>query len=300
MDLRRLRHALVLQREGSFARASQRLHITQSALTKSVQALENEFGVKLFDRNTNGILPTGAGLQILEQARQLLLLAGSVEHNIERIRHAELGRVVFGVGPVLTEVLVPVLAHLCSHHPHFTVSVEVEPAYYLLERLLDEKIEFMFANASMLEVPAALTCSPVARLAMGYFVRAGHPLLGQRALSEMDLGPYPLVGPSYHERQGREREVSAGVLGTGLFAGRTSCENFQVMTAVALRSDAVLFTSQLAVAGELESGVLQQLVVSRDPVLSDIHLVRFTDRTLSPAAARVIELVEQSLQRSGC
>ncbi|MEJ0048830.1 MAG: LysR family transcriptional regulator [Rhodospirillales bacterium] len=51
MDLKKLGHAVVLEEERNFARAAARVHITQSALSRSIQALEAELGVRLFDRD---------------------------------------------------------------------------------------------------------------------------------------------------------------------------------------------------------------------------------------------------------
>lgn len=297
MDLRRLRHAVVLQEEGSFARASRRLHITQSALTKSVRTLETELGIKLFDRNSRGIFPTSAGLQVLEQAQRLLLHASGMEHNVELLRNAELGNVTFGVGPVLADIAIPVLAELCDHHPRITVSLEIEAPDYLLERLLGEKIELMFGNTSQQALSPLLVRRPLAELPLGYFVRRGHPLLSLGRIAPEALQPFPLIGPSYNERW--LDRPPAGVVPLGLFASRTNCENFHVMKEVARSSNAVLLSSRITVAEEVAAGDLQELRLTRTNHSSAVHLVHFSDRALSPAAQRVVALMEQALRRRG-
>ncbi|MBL0916774.1 MAG: LysR family transcriptional regulator, partial [Sphingopyxis sp.] len=59
MNLRRLRHFDTLYRLASYARAADELGLTQSALTRSIQKLEEELGATLFDRTTHYVRPTG-------------------------------------------------------------------------------------------------------------------------------------------------------------------------------------------------------------------------------------------------
>ena len=60
-DLRSLGHAQALAEHASFARAAKVLHITQPALSRSIQELERRVGVRLFDRARRGVEPTEAG-----------------------------------------------------------------------------------------------------------------------------------------------------------------------------------------------------------------------------------------------
>ena len=60
-DMRRLRHALALAEYRNFARAADALHITQPALSRSIQSLEDGLGVRLFDRSPRDVQPTAFG-----------------------------------------------------------------------------------------------------------------------------------------------------------------------------------------------------------------------------------------------
>ncbi len=71
-DLRLLRHARALAEEGSFGRAARALHLTQPALSRSIQELERRTGIQLFDRNKGGVEPTDLGRVFLVHARELL------------------------------------------------------------------------------------------------------------------------------------------------------------------------------------------------------------------------------------
>ena len=81
IELRHLRHALALAEHGNFARAAEALHLSQPALTRSLQALEAQVGEQLFDRSHREVTPTTMGELLLQHARQLLL------HAVNHLRH---------------------------------------------------------------------------------------------------------------------------------------------------------------------------------------------------------------------
>ena len=61
MDIRRLNHLIALAEEGRFAVAAERMHLSQAAFSRSIQALEESVGFKLFDRGAKGAALTPAG-----------------------------------------------------------------------------------------------------------------------------------------------------------------------------------------------------------------------------------------------
>src|SRR5579862_6863379 len=73
MELRKLRHAAILSKHLNFTKAANALNITQSALSRSIQSLEDECQLRLFDRNRNVVNVTAAGRDFLQLAQGLLL-----------------------------------------------------------------------------------------------------------------------------------------------------------------------------------------------------------------------------------
>ena len=72
MDLKRIRHFVVLADAGSFRRAAERLHMAQPPLSVSIQKLEAELGTRLFHRGPAGVTLTSAGEAVLREAKRLL------------------------------------------------------------------------------------------------------------------------------------------------------------------------------------------------------------------------------------
>jgi DNA-binding transcriptional LysR family regulator len=72
IELRELSAFVAVAEEGGMSAAARRLHITQPALSQTINALERNLGVKLFDRSSSGVRPTDAGLILLGEARAVL------------------------------------------------------------------------------------------------------------------------------------------------------------------------------------------------------------------------------------
>ncbi len=88
IDLRRTQHAVWLAQELSFSRAAQRAHLSQTAFSRSIQALEASLGLQLFDRSTRHVVVTAVGGQWLAQAQAALSQADnlSTDRKFNRMR----------------------------------------------------------------------------------------------------------------------------------------------------------------------------------------------------------------------
>lgn len=88
IELQQLRQVVALAEHRSFVRAGTALHISQPALSRSIQNLELRFGSRLFQRSTSGVVPTDLGHLYIERARDVLRMTDALQG--EAISHAGL------------------------------------------------------------------------------------------------------------------------------------------------------------------------------------------------------------------
>jgi DNA-binding transcriptional LysR family regulator len=118
VELRHLRYALALAEHRHFGRAARALGIAQPPLSRQIAALEDELGVRLFDRTAHGAVPTAAGTVLVSHARQVL---GQVDRGTDDVRRAARGesgtlRLAF-IGSALVALLPSLLARFRATHP---------------------------------------------------------------------------------------------------------------------------------------------------------------------------------------
>ena len=147
MDLKRMRHLVALADERNFARAAERVHLSQPALSRSVQAAEEELGISLFDRGGTEVVPTPAGTFVLERARKLLFDSRCLERDVDLYRQKLIGHVAFGTGPFPATTLLPkLLPEFRAGYPAVRIRVEVNNWTYLLQHLRREELDFFVAE----------------------------------------------------------------------------------------------------------------------------------------------------------
>ena len=113
MTLTELRYVVALAQERHFGRAAQKCFVTQPTLSLALAKLEDELGVRLFERSKNEVLVTPMGAQIVEQARRVLDEVGKIQSLAKGSQDQLAGALRLGViptiGPYLLPELVPIL-----------------------------------------------------------------------------------------------------------------------------------------------------------------------------------------------
>src|SRR5258706_7347050 len=112
MTLTELRYIVALSQERHFGRAAQKCFVTQPTLSLALAKLEDELGVKLFERNKNEVLITSRGEAIVEQARRVLDEVGKIQSLAKGGKDQLTGTLRLGaipsIGPYLLPELVPI------------------------------------------------------------------------------------------------------------------------------------------------------------------------------------------------
>jgi len=122
MDLREVRTFVTVADLGTVSRAAQHLHITQPALSRQIANLEDELGLRLFDRVGRRLLLTSAGAQLLKECRGLLSYSRALREQAEGLKRGDAGMLRVSASPHLIEGLFPdFLRDYAKRYPHVQV-----------------------------------------------------------------------------------------------------------------------------------------------------------------------------------
>lgn len=125
LDTRQLRAFVTLARRGSFTLAAKELHLSQSAVSHSMKALEVDLGCRLFDRMSKKVLLTHAGEQLLQHADKILLEMLAARESISQLSKWGRGRLRVGASTTACQYILPeVLQEFKKSYPQAIISVE--------------------------------------------------------------------------------------------------------------------------------------------------------------------------------
>lgn len=173
MELRQLRYFVAVAEDGSFSRAAARLHISQPPLSTQIKSLEDEFGVRLLERNNRGATLTPAGAVFYEEARSLLARLEHARSRAIQAGQGEIGMLSVGFVSIVDYSLLP--PALKSFRARFS-RVEVQ----LHELTTDAQIRELRAARLDLGIALApvdepdLQFTPVSREELVLAAPAGH------------------------------------------------------------------------------------------------------------------------------
>ena len=151
VELRQLRYFVAVAEELHFGRAADRLHMSQSPLSRAIRELERDVGVVLFVRTTRRVELTPAGAALLERARRALL---EVDLAVDEARHAGArgrGIVAIGYGPFSGSLVRRIANVVNAHEPDLEVRLEEGVAPELVGRVASGEL----VAAAALATPAA-------------------------------------------------------------------------------------------------------------------------------------------------
>lgn len=297
MSVRRLHHVVALAEEGSFARAAERVHLSQPALSRSIQTIEEELGLRLFDRAARGVAITQAGKLVVERARRVLFEANALVRDAELLRTHEAGEVRIGLGPYPAMVLLPdLLVELARRHPRVEMKLELNHAGAMIDMLVAEKIDFLVMDKRVLPDNPALAVRSLPRHDGAWFVRADHPLAGRDSITVSALREFPLVSVPLPPFMQSAMHRLLKIRSHEKISRQLECNDLRILKSFVEQTDALLFATASAVRKELSAGTLTPLPVKDAPRMAlEMALVSLADRTMSPAGEVALALAKQML-----
>jgi DNA-binding transcriptional LysR family regulator len=285
MELHRLRHLLAVATHGTYRRAAEALHLTQPALTRSIQLLEAQVGMPLLTRGPRGSTLTEAGRLLVERARRLVREEEETRRELERLQRGVPTMLRVGVSAT-AHVLVarPFVARLTAELPDVQAELRLADTPSLQRGLHEGTLDVAIGDGESFAGDASLAVELLDTSPIRIVARPGHPLAARGeatfdALRGYTFAASPITNVNARriiERLGAERIV------------RLTSVDHATMEALVRETDVLLVANALATARAVMAGEL--VVVPFAPLRAfsaRLAFARPVDRPLVPGAALV-------------
>lgn len=288
MNLKHLSHWLALAETGSFSRAAEKLHITQSALSRSIQVLEEELGGPLVDRIGKKNELTPLGLSVLERARRIVHEAQELKQGAALLQQGGLGslRVGLGSGPGVM-LMTPWLCHMAEHHPTVHVSVSRGSTEQQLVQLRGRQLDALVVDVRRVPMAPDLKMEHMVEMRAGFLCRQEHPLLLQPGPVQFDdLLAFPMASTPLSQEVARIMVDHYGPRANPSQMATLQCEDIASLIDVVRQTDAVFLGIMGAARQGLADGSLVELTL--DPPFragARLGLITLAGRTELPVMA---------------
>ena len=299
MNLRHLGHWLALADTGSFSRAAEKLHIAQSALSRSIQALEEDLGGPLVDRVGKKNELTPLGRSVLERARRIVHEAQELQQGAALLQQGGLGilRVGLGSGPGAM-LMTPWLVFMARHHPTVQVTVSRGSTELQLPQLRERQLDALVVDVRRVEAAPDLNVAHVVEMRAGFVCRQGHPLLGlyPEGAPFDALLAYPIASIQLSQEVARLLVDHYGPQANPAQMTTLQCEDIASLLDVVGQTDAIYLGIVGAAREGMARGTLAELPM-RTPLKGQarLGLITLAGRTELPALSVFREFVQQHM-----
>ena len=195
MEIRVLHYFLTVAREESITKASEVLHITQPTLSRQLSQMEEELGVKLFERGTRKIKLTNEGILLKRRAEEILQLVDKTEKELlEREEQVE-GKISIGCGETASvQILARIIETFHKRYPRVTFDIFTATA-----DLVKEQMDKGLLDIGLLLEPIDMERYDHIRLNVKerwvVLMRSDDPLSQKEYVTAKDLATLPLILP---------------------------------------------------------------------------------------------------------
>ena len=296
MDLKQLNQFLAVVEHGSFHKAADVLHITQPALSISVKKLETELNCVLLDRGSGKVVPTAFGRSLYDSAQKIRREVKRARDEINFIKGIASGSVTIGVAPyAFTRLLGEVLGGFHDEHPGLEVKTRIETFETALVLLLNESVDFFVAEVARESHLPPVRHEHLYRNPFVVVAGAHHPLAGCRNVRAQELARYPWLYGT--DLVGNVINWAATFTQAGLTPPQPSIGGGAIEFHQSLLSNSQFLAALPLsfVRDRVANGALVIVDVAGADWFNHMSLVYRADRTLSPGARRLFDVLKERL-----
>ena len=297
MNIKHLEHLLALADTGSFSRAAEKLFITQSALSRSIQSLEEDLGAKVLDRIGKRNELTPLGQDVVARARHIVRDAAELHHSARLLQGGGRGSVSVGLGSGPAALLMLPLLCAATTQTGMRVAVTQGPVELQMLQLRSRQLDAMVVDMRRVIPATDLNIESMAELRAGFVVRAQHPLAAEKKATLADVLRYPVASTPLSDEVARLLVDQFGPQANPSEMVTLRCDDVASLVQTAARTDAIFLGVLATARSGLDDGILVELQLT-PPLAATARFayVTLAGRTEAPAMAYFREFVRTHLR----
>ncbi len=297
LDLKKLQVFVFVLEHQSFSKAAELANVTQPTVSGHIKALEEYFGVTLFDRHTREVIPTPAGFLLHRYAKRIVRLIEEMEREMTCYKDGRKGKLFLGGSTIPGQYVLPkILSGFKELYPGIQVSVKIADTNEIVNLVSEGELELGIVGAKVVETN--LSYEPCYEDEIILVVSRDFDIGEKKELHPEEVRNIPLIA----------RERGSGTWLTAKKALKEAGCPLEKLNIVAElgSTEAVrqavknglggAFLSRRAVAEDLESGVLKEIPLKGLSIRRNFYIVIPERRTLSPTAQIFIEYFKSQSQ----
>jgi LysR family hydrogen peroxide-inducible transcriptional activator len=188
MTITQIEYIVAVEKNGSFVTAAEKCFVTQPTLSMQIQKLEEELGIKIFDRNRHPILPTDMGKLIIDQAKKVIYERDKIDELISTQKNELIGTLNIGIIPTVAPSIVPqALKSFVKKYPSVDITITEFNTEQITHKLKDGEIDFGILSTPLHE--KSLKESPLYLEPYVVYTAKDHKLLKHKLIDPKDIDP---------------------------------------------------------------------------------------------------------------
>jgi DNA-binding transcriptional LysR family regulator len=290
---------LAVMEEGSLGKAADKLHISQPALTKSIQRLEEQLGVKLFERKARGMEATSYAESLSAYAQSACVGMTEAIKEIKALKNGTEGVITVAGPPMIASELLPdVAVRLAAERPNLQLRI-VSQNQELFTDLLAGKFTLVVAMLYNEMPKLGLTKRWLFDDRLVLVMRPDHPAAKLKKLKPQDLLSYTWAFSDNDTWHRRRLELYFEQFGLGMPRASIESREPAILKSVIMKSDHVGVLARIGVEREIEQGLLKAVEIDSPFMMRPIGIVRRENDLPSPAVNAFVRILETVCRERG-
>src|SRR5579863_8543332 len=292
MNLYHLRVFLTVAEHEHITRASEELILSQPAVTKIIQHLEQETALELIERHGRRIVLTQAGKVLHGYARRLFALAREMEEALAVMQDVEKGEITLAANTTTgVYFLPPVVAQFRERYPQVILRITILNSHEIIEQTMNWILDFGLVEGDPASLPPGIETQVFARDELVLVVAPAHRWSGLRVLKPEALREKELL--LREQGSGIREAIEHALLQHGVrITPLLTLPDNEVIKQMAMSGVGAAILSAFAVRRELASGELVRIPLEGIDLRPQLTLVKRSDKHLSRAAQAFCSLLQ--------